>query len=161
MIELITYPAKVLSLISDNVIDFDVNLQQLIKQMFERMYFDHGVGLAAPQVGVLQRVIVLDPSDGKDDSQRLSMVNPILKFKSPDVSLGDEGCLSLPGIVLPVIRSNSIFVMYYDEYGQVYERNFNSLNARIIQHELDHLNGMMILDRVNHVLRRKIMKGMK
>ncbi|HSJ23789.1 MAG TPA: peptide deformylase [Longimicrobiales bacterium] len=133
---------------------FSDEVRQLIADMFDTMYAEDGVGLAAPQVGVSERVIVVDPRD--DVVQPFALVNPeILEF-SDDLDRGEEGCLSIPGLKEIVERAWSIRIRGLDREGAPVELEAEGLLARILQHEVDHLDGILFLDRVS-ALKRKLL----
>jgi peptide deformylase len=135
------------------VAELSDEVRQLITDMFDTMYAEEGVGLAAPQVGESQRVIVVDPRE--DDVQPFALVNPeILEF-SEDVERGEEGCLSIPGLREIVERSWAVRVRGLDQHGQPVEFEAEGFLARILQHEVDHLDGILFLDRVS-ALKRKL-----
>ncbi|MCD8110901.1 MAG: peptide deformylase [Clostridiales bacterium] len=117
-------------------------MQELIDDMLETMYHAEGVGLAAPQVGVLRRIVVIDIGDGP-----LVMVNPVL-LETEGEQTGDEGCLSLPGKAGQVTRPNHIKARYFDENMEEYEIEAEELLTRVICHELDHLDGHMYVELV-------------
>lgn len=127
---------------SREVTKFDNRLKYLVEDMFETMYHSEGVGLAAPQVGILKRVIVID--DGEDN--KLEMVNPVIKeMDGEEVQI--EGCLSLPHKQGSVKRATHIIVDYYDKDNNKKTLETRDFLARIIQHEIDHLNGILYSDR--------------
>lgn len=117
-------------------------MQELIDDMLETMYHAEGVGLAAPQVGVLRRIVVIDIGDGP-----LVMVNPVL-LETEGEQTGDEGCLSFPGKAGQVTRPNRVKARYFDENMEEYEIEAEELLARAICHELDHLDGHMYVEKV-------------
>lgn len=114
--------------------------KKLINYMSETMYANQGVGLAAPQVGVSKRVIVADAGEGL-----LKMVNPRIVLKKGSFS-SEEGCLSLPGRTVEIQRAEEVSVSYTDENNARSVKNFKGLAARVIQHEIDHLDGKLIID---------------
>ena len=127
---------------SREVTKFDNRLKYLVEDMFETMYHAEGVGLAAPQVGILKRVIVID--DGENN--KLEMVNPVIKeMDGEEVQI--EGCLSLPHKQGSVKRATHIIVDYYDKDNNKKTLETRDFLARIIQHEIDHLNGILYSDR--------------
>ena len=137
-------------------------LDQLIANMWETMYEADGVGLAAPQVGLSIRLFVCDGSPfaegdkgdpGCKDFKRV-MINPVLFDESEDTGEMDEGCLSIPGIREGVERPNSISVEYYNEKWELMEERLTGLAARIVQHENDHLDGVLITDHLTPIKRR-------
>ncbi len=118
-------------------------IRELINDMLETMYEANGVGLAAPQVGILKRVVVIDVGDGP-----IVMVNPVILETSGEQT-GDEGCLSLPGKAGEVTRPNYVKVRAYDENMKEYEMEGTELLARAFCHEIDHLDGHMYVEKVN------------
>ena len=117
-------------------------IEQLIDDMFETMYEANGVGLAAPQVGILKRVVVIDVGDGP-----IVMVNPRI-VREEGTQTGDEGCISVPGKAGQVTRPNDVTVRFMDENGEHYELDGTELLARAICHECDHLEGKLYVDLV-------------
>jgi len=139
-------------------------LKQLVDDMFETMYAHKGVGLAAPQVGLAQRLTVVDPSAGEDPNARLVLINPeILEKQGRQV--GEEGCLSIPGFREDVARAMRVRVRAQNLDGEFFETEGEELLARAIQHELDHLNGILFLSHLSplkrDLIRRKIRKLQK
>ncbi len=136
-------------------------LKQLVENMFETMYANKGVGLAAPQVGVSKRVAVIDPSAGEDPDARLVFVNPEL-VKLEGKQVGEEGCLSIPGFREDVKRAMKVRVRAKNVEGEEFETDCEELLARAIQHEIDHLNGVLFLKHLSplkrDMIRRKIRK---
>ncbi len=130
------------------VTTIDRSLRKLAKRMLAIMYDAPGIGLAAPQVGVLQRLMVYDV----DDDPRV-LVNPVLSDFSEETAESDEGCLSVPGLTMPVARSLRIRVTGLDEHGDPVEFIAEDVEARVIQHEIDHLDGILIVDRTSRAAR--------
>ena len=135
---------EVLRKISKKVEKIDDDLKILVEDMFETMYDADGVGLAAPQIGVLKRVIVIDI-----DVLKRVMINPeIIEQSDTEMQDGPEGCLSVPGVEDVVRRPNVLKVRYMDLDGNVVEEIAKDLYARVICHEVDHLNGILFTDKV-------------
>lgn len=135
---------EVLRKISKKVEKIDDDLKILVEDMFETMYDADGVGLAAPQIGVLKRVIVIDI-----DILKRVMINPeIIEQSDTEMQDGPEGCLSVPGVEDVVRRPNVLRVRYMDLDGNVVEEIAKDLYARVICHEVDHLNGILFTDKV-------------
>lgn len=135
---------EVLRKISKKVDKIDDDLKVLVEDMFETMYDADGVGLAAPQIGVLKRVIVIDI-----DVLKRVMINPeIIEQSDTEMQDGPEGCLSVPGVEDVVRRPNVLRVRYMDLDGNVVEEIAKDLYARVICHEVDHLNGILFTDKV-------------
>lgn len=139
-------------------------LKSLVFDMFETMYANKGVGLAAPQVGVLQQVTVIDTSAGEVDEDRLVLINPEI-VQLDGQQLGEEGCLSIPGFREDVRRAMSAKVKAFDVDGKSFEITGEELLARAMQHEIDHLHGVLFLKHLSplkrDLIRRKISKLVK
>jgi peptide deformylase len=129
--------------------------RKLAYDMIETMRSANGVGLAAPQVGISKRIIVVEGID--DDSAALVIINPKIVWKKGNVSFC-EGCLSLPGVSSDVLRPEAITVEALNLDGDAFKINADGLLARIIQHEVDHLDGILFIDRIGFLKRRKIVK---
>jgi len=153
MLKIVTYPNPVLRQKAEPLEDIDDSIRRLIDGMAEVMYSDDGVGLAAPQVGVSERLIVLDAGEGL-----MSFVNPEIIQKREDEETVEEGCLSLPGIRLEISRPTRIAVRGLNEKGEPVEMEIEGLLARVFQHEIDHLNGILIIDYASS-LQRTLMKS--
>ena len=139
---------------------FDEDLQRLIDDMIDTMYAAPGVGLAAPQVGVNRRVCVIDLSVGKRGGELLTLVNP--EFVARDgMQLEEEGCLSLPGFNATVARPAKAVVRAQDRHGTPVSIEGAGLLARALQHELDHLDGVLFLDRLRGIKRDMIVRKIK
>jgi peptide deformylase len=132
---------------------FDDDLARLIERMKALMEDARGVGLAATQVGVLQRLFVFRDGDDDDGDVR-ALVNPRVVESSDETELSDEGCLSLQGVLVPVERSVAITVEAVDEHGEPVRVELDELAARVAQHELDHLDGRLIIDRTDPASRK-------
>lgn len=131
-------------------------IRELIRGMFECMYRERGVGLAAPQVGVSSRVFVVDVETESGERVKLALVNPVLAKKSGSI-VGEEGCLSIPGIHADVKRFGEVVFEALDEQGASTVVRGESLLARALQHELDHLDGILFIDRLS-AIRRKLLE---
>jgi peptide deformylase len=138
------------------VTEFDRSLRKFAKRMIRTMHDAPGVGLAAPQVGVLQRLLVYDV----DDDPRV-LVNPVLDEFSDETEESDEGCLSVPGVTMPVERPVSVRVQGLDEYGEPVDFRAEGFEARVIQHENDHLDGVLIVDRTSRSARAAALRLMR
>lgn len=131
-------------------------LDQLIADMFDTMYAAKGRGLAAPQVGVSRRVFVMDCTWKEGTPEPVTMINPtIMAAERIPVDM-DEGCLSIPGVLVPVTRHKAVTVQWTDATGQIHMNDFDGFEARCIQHELDHLNGEVTFDRIAPDLRAEL-----
>ncbi len=135
---------EVLRKISKKVDVIDDNIKTLVEDMFETMYHADGVGLAAPQIGVLKRVIVIDI-----EVLKRAMINPeIISSNDKDFQDGPEGCLSVPGVEDIVRRPNTLVVRYMNLDGEIIEEEARDLYARVICHEVDHLDGILFTDKI-------------
>ncbi len=132
---------------SDPITEFDENLANLADDMYETMLDNDGIGLAAPQIGVNIRFFVVDTQE-KDGIGRLNLCNPKITYKSDDQVSMTEGCLSVPGVYLPVTRPVTIKVEFQKLNGKTITMTATGLLARVIQHEMDHLDGEIFLDLV-------------
>ncbi|MCD4698051.1 MAG: peptide deformylase [Bacteroidales bacterium] len=136
------------------------NLQELISNMYKTMYETSGVGLAAPQVNLSIRLFILDATPFAEEIPeaegfKRAMINPEISEESGDDWIFNEGCLSIPEIREDVSRKTKIRIRYYDENWQFHDEKYDNVMARIMQHELDHLNGILFVDRINSM--RKIL----
>ncbi len=138
----------------------DDDVRRLMDDMLETMYDAPGVGLAAPQVGVKRRVIVVDCARADEEPAPLRMVNPELIAVSGDEAINEEGCLSLPGHYADVTRPAEAKVRYLDETGAPREIEAAGLLATCIQHEIDHINGILFVDHLSALKRNMILKKM-
>ena len=146
------YPDPVLRMRANDVQELDGDLRQLAERMTKLMQEAAGVGLAANQVGVLQRMFVFQPT--VEDEPR-AMVNPEIVERSDEVELDDEGCLSMQGVLVPVERNLRVTIEARDVDGEEMRLDLEGMSARIAQHELDHLDGTLIIDRTTPDGRRQ------
>jgi len=130
----------------------DASVRQLAKEMLQTMYSANGIGLAAPQVGINKQLIVIDCQPDNHTTPPLILINPQIISYGSEIAACEEGCLSIPGVYLDVLRPTTIEVAFKDEQGRVQKIKANELLARAIQHEMDHLNGVMFVDRVENGL---------
>lgn len=130
-------------------------VRRLIEDMFDTMYAEEGVGLAAPQVGVPQRIIVVDSRQA--DEPPFALVNPEILDASDDLERDEEGCLSIPGLKEVVERPGAVRVQGIDRDGQPLVLEAEGLLARILQHEIDHINGVLFIDRVSPLKRKMLL----
>lgn len=144
--EISYYPAEVLSKISEPVTEFDKGFRDLVDDMFETMYEFDGVGLAAPQVGISQRLIIVDTRQAPEE--KVAFVNPRITETSGE-EIGLEGCLSLPDLYAEVLCAASIRVEAADCDGDPVSIEASGFFARVIQHEIDHLDGKVFIDRLD------------
>lgn len=144
--EIVISPNPILRQVSEPCEVGDKSLKKLAKQMAKAMYKNDGVGLAAPQVGVLKRIIVVDCDIESETKNPLVLVNPEVLEASKELATDDEGCLSCPGISVPITRPASVKVRFFDLDGQEQELAADGLWARCIQHEIDHLDGKTLFE---------------
>jgi peptide deformylase len=137
---------------------FDEPLKAEVQRMGELMHDALGVGLAATQLGVLHRVLVYK---AYADDPVTALVNPVLEWTSEELEIGEEGCLSLPAVHVEVERPVRVRVRAQDEEGEQLEVEAEGLEARVIQHEIDHLNGILIIDRISRQARKEAMRAMR
>lgn len=151
------YPDPVLKKISDEVENIDKNVLELSKNMIDTMFYSScGVGLAAPQIGINTRLAVIDKSLGKKSSP-IIVINPKIISQEDEV-VADEGCLSFPDLSGPVKRARRIEIEFYNEKENLIRLIAEDFLARVFQHEIDHLDGILFLDRMSH-LRRNFLKN--
>lgn len=155
-LKIVNYPDPVLFDVAKPVSEFDENLRKLVEDMFETMYKNRGVGLAAPQVGESLRLFVMDCSGGEDKSQKLALINPEIIAQEGE-QIGDEGCLSFPGIYTKIEREMRVVVRAQNVDGETFELDGTNLTARCVLHETDHCEGIVFLDRMT-VLKRELAK---
>ena len=145
----------VLRKVAKDVDDIDGKLAKLAADMLETMYAEPGIGLAAPQVGVQRRFFVYDIGDGPE-----TLINPVV-VETRDEWVYDEGCLSVPGLSWEIVRPKEIHVTGYDLEGNEVSIEADELLARLFQHELDHLDGIMLLDRLDGDTRKEAMRTVR
>ncbi len=140
------------------------NLDKLIEDMFETMKHAEGVGLAAPQIGKAIRLFIVDAADIDEEDEeyvedfKKAFINPVILEQSGDEWSFNEGCLSIPNIREDVNRKESVRIQYYDPEWNFHDERYDGIKARIVQHESDHLDGIMFVDRINP-LRKRLLKG--
>ena len=161
ILKIVKYPEPILSQPGEPVTEFNAELRKLVADMFETTYANQGVGLAAPQVGASKRVTVIDVSMGKNPKDKLVLVNPEITFSEGKL-YEEEGCLSFPDIREKVVRAAKVRIRAQDEKGKWFEMDGEDLLARAMQHEIDHLDGVLFLFRMSALKRslnlRKIRK---
>jgi peptide deformylase len=158
--EILIWPDPILKKKSSPVSRVDESIKALVNDMFETMYAADGVGLAAPQIGVLKNVIVLDTTPRQPESKPLAMINPqIIAMEGKIVCA--EGCLSIPGEAEDVERAAIVTVKFLDPEGKEQTLKTDGLLAIAIQHELDHLEGVLLVDHISTLKRELIKKRMK
>ncbi len=161
---IVVYGSPILRLVAKEIKREDYpNLNNLISDMFDTMYKSDGMGLAAPQIGKSIRIFVVDATSLSDEDPSLAdfkkaFINPQLQLLGEEDIMMNEGCLSIPKIREDVYRSNKVKITYYDENWNYFEEEYDGLKARVIQHEYDHLDGVLFVDKINP-LRKKLIRG--
>ena len=161
VLPIITIPDPVLRKISDPVERVDDAVVKLMDDMLETMYAAPGVGLAAPQVGVLKRVVVIDAAEDDAPPNPIAMANPELVAIGSETRLHEEGCLSIPDVRVEIERPSTVTVRYIDRHGKEQELAADGLLATAIQHEIDHLDGQLIIDFLSRLKRDIIIRKFK
>jgi peptide deformylase len=157
---IVLYGDPVLEKPAEAVTEFDEELKKLIDDMFESMYAAHGVGLAAPQIGIGKRIAVIDTTFKEDPKAKLVLVNPEI-IRREGRQTGQEGCLSLPEFRENVARANIVTVRAQDVEGKWFEKTGDDLLARAFLHEIDHLNGRLFISHVSGLKRDLIKRKIK
>ncbi len=154
------YGDPVLRKMAEKVTDFDNNLHEFADRMIQVMYEKNGIGLAGPQVGISHKIVTIDLSFGEEVDNILTLINLEILNKEGEVTF-EEGCLSVPGIYEELMRSEKIFARYQDIDGEVQEIEADAMLARVIQHEVDHLEGILFVDRLSTVKRNLLAKKLR
>lgn len=151
-------PDPVLRKVSTPVQKIDAEIKKLIEDMFETMYDAPGVGLAAVQIGVTKRVVTIDATRGDDEKKPMVFINPEIVSASDETDAKEEGCLSIAEFYEEVERPSQVKVRYMDEKGKTHEIEADGLLARALQHEIDHLNGVLFIDHISKLKRDRVTK---
>ena len=152
------YPDAVLRMRARDVDRFDDDLQRLAEKMAQLMHDARGVGLAATQVGVLQRLFVFQVAEEDDVT---TIVNPEITQRAEETEVADEGCLSLQGVLVPVERAVAVTIEGQDLEGKALRLELDEMDARVVQHELDHLDGVLMLERTDDGSRREALATLR
>jgi peptide deformylase len=166
ILKIVKYGEPVLARPTDQVTSFDRELRDLVDNMFETMYAAPGVGLAATQVGIGRRLFVMDCSTEKDKRQKIALINPVIESEEGE-QIGQEGCLSVPGFYFDIKRPRKVVARGQDVDGNAVVLEARDLEARCVSHEVDHLDGKLLLvhlsplkrDMVERKLKKKIKRG--
>jgi len=156
--ELVILPDKRLRLVSKPVEKVDASVRKLVEDMFETMYEAPGIGLAAIQIGDARRVVTMDLSKKDDEKKPRVFINPEVVAESEEMSVHEEGCLSIPEYYEEVERPAVVTVRYLDLDGKQHEEEASGLFATCIQHEIDHLNGVLFIDHLSKLKRDRVIK---
>jgi peptide deformylase len=164
ILDIVKYGDPVLTTRAEEVTEFNGELRKLVDDMFETMYGAPGVGLAAPQVGLLKRLFVMDCTSGRDKKRKLALINPVIEIEE-GAQTGDEGCLSFPGVYVEVKRAARVVVRAQDIDGSPFTLDLMDLEARCVAHETDHLDGEVFINYLSplkrDLVKRKIKKRIK
>ena len=158
ILPIITIPDPLLRKQAAEIERVDAALLELAEYMLATMYDAPGIGLAAPQVGISRRLIVMDPSRDEDPKEPLIMVNPVILERSTELRTHEEGCLSIPDVMAEVERPAAARVAYVDEKGKKREKTLEGIWSTLVQHEIDHLNGILFIDYLSRLKRDMIVK---
>ena len=156
--EIITVPNEILKKVSEPIEKVDINEKKLIRDLFDTMYNSNGIGLAAVQVGILKRVLVVDVSGENEKRKPIALINPLIKNLSEDMSVYEEGCLSIPETFIEIERPKICEVEYIDETGSKKILKCDGLLSTCVQHEINHLDGKLIIDHLSKLKKDFIIK---
>ena len=156
--DIIIVPDENLKKISKPIEKISINEKKLVNDLFETMYNSNGIGLAAVQVGILKRILVVDVSNKDEEKRPLSLINPIIKKVSDDTSVYEEGCLSIPNTFIEIERPKICEVEFIDIEGKVRNLKCDGLLSICVQHEINHLDGKLIIDHLSKLRRDLIIK---
>ncbi len=168
--DIVIYPDKRLKLISEEITTFDDELHTLLDDMYETMIAKNGVGLAAIQIAVAKRVLIINvpiESDEENEEDRqpkentLEVINPIITYRSEEMVKSQEGCLSVPKFYEDIERHEMVTIEYQDRYGERFTIEDDEFLAIALQHEIDHLNGKVFIEKLSFIKRRKFEKEWK
>ncbi len=161
LLKVYEYPDPILKKKAEKVEKVDDELRRFMDDMLETMYDAVGVGLAAPQVGVSKRIVVIDTTHEGEKPEPLYLVNPEIIWKSEEKVCGEEGCLSVPEQRAEVERFASVKLRYLDYDGKEHEELIEDFLAIVVQHELDHLDGILYIDRISRLKRQMLLKKLQ
>ena len=156
--EIITVPDEILKKVSEPIEKIGVNEKKLINNLFDTMYNSNGIGLAAVQIGILKRILVVDVSNKDEKNQPIVLVNPVIKNLSHEKSIYEEGCLSIPETFVEIERPKICEVEYIDEKGSKKILKCDGLLSTCVQHEINHLDGKLIIDYLSKIKKDLIIK---
>ena len=156
--DIITVPSEILKKKSEPIEKVGKNEKKLIKDLFDTMYASKGIGLAAVQVGILKRILVIDVSTKDEQKKPISLINPIIKRLSDDTSIYEEGCLSIPETFIEIERPKICEIEYIDLDGNKKELKCDGLMSTCVQHEINHLDGKLIIDHLSKLKKDFIIK---
>lgn len=152
LLEIKKYPERILMQKTSTIENIDSSIQQLIENMFETMYAAKGIGLAANQIGILKRLCVVDTRQGEEKGSLIILINPVIIEKEGSVE-ASEGCLSIPGYSTSIKRAEKVYLKGLSKDGKEIEIEGTGILARVLQHEIDHLDGLLLIDRMSPIKR--------
>ncbi|MEX0590082.1 MAG: peptide deformylase [Xanthobacteraceae bacterium] len=155
---IVVLPDKRLRLVSEPVARIDAEVKKLVADMFDTMYEAPGVGLAAIQLGVPKRVVTIDATRGEEEKQPIALINPEIFWISEEKIGHEEGCLSIPEYLDEVERAERVRFRFLDLEGKRHEVEADGLLARVVQHEIDHINGVLFIDHLSKLKRDRVTK---
>jgi len=158
--DVVKWPDPVLAKRGEEVTEFDGELATLVEEMFESMYAAQGIGLAAPQIAISKRIAVIDVSFKKNPKEKIVLINPEI-IEREGKQLEEEGCLSLPEIREKVSRAEWVKIRAQDVTGKTFEMEGTELLGRCMQHEIDHLDGILFIDRISRLKREMVLRKIK
>ena len=159
--KIITVPDDFLRKVSDPIEKIGVSEKKLIKNLFDTMYFAKGIGLAAIQIGIPKRIVVIDVSKDINKREPICLINPVIKKFSKETSIYEEGCLSMPDTFIEIERPKSIWLEYIDEYENIKKVKFDGLLSTCAQHEIQHCDGKLIIDFLSKLKKDFLIKKLK
>ena len=159
--KIITVPDDFLRKVSDPIEKIGVSEKKLIKNLFDTMYFANGIGLAAIQIGIPKRIVVIDVSKDINKREPICLINPVIKKFSKETSIYEEGCLSIPDTFIEIERPKSIWLEYIDEHENIKNVKFDGLLSTCAQHEIQHCDGKLIIDFLSKLKKDFLIKKLK
>ena len=160
-LKLYEYPHPILKKKAEKVEKVDNDLRKLLDDMLETMYASNGCGLAAPQIGISKRIVVIDIAHEDEEPQPLYLVNPEIVWQSEEKEISEEGCLSVPGQRAEVERPAAVRIKYLDYKGDEQELLAEDFLAVAAQHEIDHLDGVLYIDKLSRLKRQMLLKKLE
>lgn len=160
IMSILTYGDPALRISAEKVTEFNDELRDFLDDMVDTMFSDNGIGLAAPQVGDSRQIVIVDRSIGERSDDLIALINPEIIEESGEV-IAEEGCLSVPGIFEEIARAEYVKVRYQDADGATQELEAEGFFARVVQHEKDHLDGVLFVDRLSTVKRNLLAKTLR
>tara|TARA_B100000941_G_C28359934_1_gene476436 strand:- start:26 stop:544 length:519 start_codon:yes stop_codon:yes gene_type:complete len=158
---IVTVPDEILRKKSHPIEKININEKKLIKNLFDTMYHSNGIGLAAIQIGIAKRIVVVDVSKENEKNEPYCLINPVIKKTSEEKSIYEEGCLSIPNTFIDIERPKIINVTFINEYGKKKEMEFDGLLSTCIQHEINHCDGKLIIDFLSKLKKDILIKKLK